>query len=160
MSKKRIDMLQIGTKAPAFEGMDEKGNRVKLADFAGKKHVEAIDAGNKEDLLKSVFRLMPTKAMATDGEFFESQSLWDRKTGLFYHKEQFRDEDGGLPGEYLVVDRRYTAGEIEALVEKAGLRVVMRRFVRSGFSKDLSEGDGKEILVIANKVTTRRTKCR
>ncbi len=39
MSKKRIDMLQIGTKAPAFEGMDENGNRVKLADFAGKKLV-------------------------------------------------------------------------------------------------------------------------
>lgn len=32
-------MLQIGTKAPAFEGMDEKGNRVKLADYAGKKLV-------------------------------------------------------------------------------------------------------------------------
>jgi peroxiredoxin Q/BCP len=32
-------MLQIGTKAPAFEGMDENGNRVKLADFAGKKLV-------------------------------------------------------------------------------------------------------------------------
>lgn len=39
MSKKRIDMLQISTKAPAFEGMDENGNRVKLADFAGKKLV-------------------------------------------------------------------------------------------------------------------------
>ena len=39
MSKKRIDMLQIGTKAPAFEGMDENGNRVKLSDFAGKKLV-------------------------------------------------------------------------------------------------------------------------
>ena len=32
-------MLQIGTNAPAFEGMDENGNRVKLADFAGKKLV-------------------------------------------------------------------------------------------------------------------------
>lgn len=32
-------MLQIGTKAPAFEGMDENGNRVKLSDFAGKKLV-------------------------------------------------------------------------------------------------------------------------
>ena len=62
-----------------------------------------------------------------------------------------------MPGEYLVVDRRYTSGEIEGFAEKAGLKVVMRRFVRSGFSEDLSEGDGKEILVIANKVTTRRT---
>ena len=28
-------MLQIGTKAPAFEGVDENGNLVKLSDFAG-----------------------------------------------------------------------------------------------------------------------------
>ena len=68
----------------------------------------------------------------------------------------FRDqgldlEDAGLPGEYLVVDRRYTAGEIEELVAKAGLRVVMRRFVRAGFSRSCEEPDGKEILVIARK---------
>ena len=32
-------MLQIGTKAPYFEGVDENGNTVKLSDFAGKKLV-------------------------------------------------------------------------------------------------------------------------
>lgn len=32
-------MLQIGTKAPAFEGLDENGNTVKLSDFAGKRLV-------------------------------------------------------------------------------------------------------------------------
>ncbi len=32
-------MLQKGTKAPYFEGIDEKGNTVKLTDFAGKKLV-------------------------------------------------------------------------------------------------------------------------
>ena len=32
-------MLQIGTKAPYFEGIDENGNTVKLSDFAGKKLV-------------------------------------------------------------------------------------------------------------------------
>lgn len=32
-------MLQIGTKAPAFEGTDENGNLVKLSDFAGKRLV-------------------------------------------------------------------------------------------------------------------------
>ena len=32
-------MLQIGTKAPYFEGKDENGNAVKLTDFAGKKLV-------------------------------------------------------------------------------------------------------------------------
>ena len=32
-------MLQKGTKAPYFEGVDENGNTVKLTDFAGKKLV-------------------------------------------------------------------------------------------------------------------------
>lgn len=32
-------MLQTGTKAPYFEGVDENGNTVKLSDFAGKKLV-------------------------------------------------------------------------------------------------------------------------
>ncbi|MBO7476626.1 MAG: peroxiredoxin [Salinivirgaceae bacterium] len=32
-------MLQIGTKAPAFEGIDENGKIVKLSDFAGRKLV-------------------------------------------------------------------------------------------------------------------------
>ena len=32
-------MLQKGTKAPYFEGLDENGNTVKLTDFAGKKLV-------------------------------------------------------------------------------------------------------------------------
>jgi hypothetical protein len=121
------------------------------SDFVGKKHVEVIDAGNKEDLLRSVFRLMPTRAMATDGEFFESQSLWDSKTGLFYHKEQFRDEEGGLPGEYLVVDRRFSDVEFEEWISQTLLRVVMKRFVRSGFSKEYSRETGKEILFVVKK---------
>ena len=32
-------MLQIGTKAPNFEGVDENGKTVKLSDFAGRKLV-------------------------------------------------------------------------------------------------------------------------
>ena len=32
-------MLQIGTKAPYFEGVDENGSTVRLSDFAGKKLV-------------------------------------------------------------------------------------------------------------------------
>jgi len=32
-------MLQIGTKAPDFTGVDENGNEIRLSDFAGKKLV-------------------------------------------------------------------------------------------------------------------------
>lgn len=32
-------MLQIGTKAPYFEGIDENGNKISLADYAGRKLV-------------------------------------------------------------------------------------------------------------------------
>ncbi len=32
-------MLQMGIKAPHFEGADENGNVIKLSDFARKKHV-------------------------------------------------------------------------------------------------------------------------
>lgn len=32
-------MLQVGTKAPYFEGTDENGNVIKLSDYAGKKLV-------------------------------------------------------------------------------------------------------------------------
>ena len=32
-------MLQIGTKAPMFEGADENGNTIRLTDYAGKKLV-------------------------------------------------------------------------------------------------------------------------
>ena len=34
-----ISMVQKGTKASYFEGIDENGNTVKLTDFAGKKLV-------------------------------------------------------------------------------------------------------------------------
>lgn len=34
-----MNMLQVGDKAPAFEGQDENGNVVRLSDFAGKKLV-------------------------------------------------------------------------------------------------------------------------
>ena len=36
-------MLQIGTKAPHFEGLIETGERVSLADYAGKKLVLYFD---------------------------------------------------------------------------------------------------------------------
>ena len=110
--------------------------------------------------VKSVFRLSPSHVMATTGEFLSAKgTLRDPGKGLYYHKEQFTEGEG-LPGEYLVVDRRYRAGAIESLVSRSGLRVVMRHYVRAGFGEALSEREGKEILLIAKKETNKRRKTR
>lgn len=121
------------------------------SDFEDKKGVSLIDAENKSAFVQSVFRLHPANAMSTDGEFFCHESLWDKKTGLFYHKEQFRDSVSALPAEYLVVDRRFTVSEIEKWIEDVGLTVVLRRFVRAGFAADFTPTTGKEILIIARR---------
>ena len=119
-----------------------------------------VDAADRRKLVKSVFRLSPSHVMATTGELLSAKgTLRDPSKGLYYHKEQFAEGEG-LPGEYLVVDRRYRAGEIEFLVSKSGLRVVMRHYVRAGFGEDLAEHEGKEILLIAKKETNKRRKTR
>ncbi|MBQ1780818.1 MAG: redoxin domain-containing protein, partial [Bacteroidales bacterium] len=43
-------MLQIGTKAPYFEGVDENGSTVRLSDFAGKKLVLYFDPKDTGDV--------------------------------------------------------------------------------------------------------------
>ena len=121
------------------------------SEFAGKERVSVVDAEDRSEFVKSVFRLSPANAMSTDGEFFYRDSLWDKKTGLFYHKEQFQDSEAALPAEYLVVDRRFMESEIVKWIEDAGLKVVMRRFVRAGFSSEHTEATGKEILIVAQK---------
>ncbi len=88
--------------------------------------------------------------MVSSGEFFETEGVWDRSTGLFYHKEQFSGGASGLDAEYLVVDRRYTREEIVDLLNSARLKVCTSCFVRSGFNKPFSVASGKEILVLAS----------
>ena len=39
--------------------------------------------------------------------------------------------------------------EIEKWVEDAGLKVILRRFVRAGFAAEFTRETGKEILIIA-----------
>lgn len=121
------------------------------AGFSSLASVPRVDSSNRRGLLKAVFSLAPSRTMATSGEFFSAKAmLKDIREPVFYHKEQF-DGEGVFPGEYLVVDRRYTAGAIEKLVQRAGLTVVQRRFVRAGFDERSRRSDGKEILVIARK---------
>ena len=54
-----------------------------------------------------------------------------------------------LPPE--VVDRRFSDVEFEEWISQTLLRVVMKRFVRSGFSKEYSRETGKEILFVVKK---------
>lgn len=108
-----------------------------------------LDGKDRSKFLRSIFRLRPSKVMSTTGEFFDRKTCARDSMGRVYHKEQFSECESRLPGEYLVVDRRYTSGEIQKMLCAAGLKVVLRRFVRSGFKEGLSEMAGKEILVIA-----------
>jgi len=119
--------------------------------FSGKRNIVPVDRSDREAFLKAVLALPPANAMSDDGEIFLHDALWDRSTGLFYHKEQFKDGACALPAEYLVVDRRYTLDEIVQEVEAAGLTVLETAFVRAGFSKRYTKQTGKEILVVCQK---------
>ena len=44
-----------------------------------------------------------------------------------------------------------TDAEFEGWIAQTSLRVVMKRFVRSGFSKEYSRETGKEILFVVKK---------
>lgn len=119
------------------------------SDFGPKEHILELESPTPAELLRAVFNLPPSNAMRSTGEFFETQGVWDRSTGLFYHKEQFAGGESGLDAEYLVVDRRYTREEIVSLLASVGLRVVTARFVRAGFQADFAPSAGKEILLRA-----------
>lgn len=121
------------------------------SEFFDKKGIAIVDSNRRPEFVRAVFRMKPSNAMATDGEFFQKESLWDKIRGLFYHKEQFGGGVGFLPAEYLVVDRRFTVDEISRMVEESGLTILLRRFVRAGFSKEFDRGTGKEILIVARK---------
>lgn len=125
------------------------------AEFSDKRNVTPVSADERPAFLRAICKLDPSNAMSSDGEFFSRPTLWDRATGLFYHKEQFDASDVDLPAEYLVVDRRYTADEIIAKVERAGLTVLNHAFVRAGFSKSFTRTTGKEILLFCQKGAVR-----
>lgn len=111
-----------------------------------------VDLGDPESAAKAIFSLRPSRAMGTDGEFFDPNCLLvDVKRHLVCHKEQFASTTNALPGEYLIRDRRFTSDEIAHWAAECGLTVTSHRFVRAGFAVDYAESDGKEILVIMRK---------
>lgn len=114
-----------------------------------------VDLGDPESAAKAIFSLRPSRAMGTDGEFFDPNCLLvDVKRHLVCHKEQFASTANALPGEYLIRDRRFTLDEITRWASECGLAVTSHRFVRAGFAAGHAETDGKEILVITRKDVT------
>ena len=96
--------------------------------------------------------VVPTKTMQESGEFFDGKCiLVDERRRLVCHKEQFPFGKGLPSGEFLIRDRRFTAAEISAGLEAAGLKVVQTRFVRAGFKVEYAVSTGKEILLFAKK---------
>ena len=89
--------------------------------------------------------------METTGEFFNpNYILLDDKHHIACRKEQF-SSGTGLPGEYLLCDRRFTSDEIRSWAESCGLAVTESRFVRAGFDAEFDVATGKEILLITKK---------
>ena len=119
------------------------------------REVRKIDFDDMDSAVREIFALEPSATMRTDGEFFDSRYiLVDEKRHLVCHKEQFPSGAGLPPGEFLIRDRRFTADEISNWLRAAGLEVLQRRFVRAGFKVDYAVSTGKEILILARKVSS------
>ena len=146
-NKKILENIAINLKEGGYAVISVANYRFEKQE---QKPIQASDCA--DELLQKIFRLSPSRVMATNGEFFSGDYLVNTERRLFYHKEQFDDPEFGLPAEYLVVDRRFTCEEIKAWIKEVGMEVVTSRFVRAGFHEDFSEQNGKEILVIARKV--------
>lgn len=101
-----------------------------------------------------LLELKPANIMETSGDVFDPEYyLLDNDTKLVYRKEQFR-LGTSLPEEFLVRDRRYTREGIQAMCERAGLKIIWSRFVRSGAWDKPEPRDSdkaKEILVLCRK---------
>ena len=109
-----------------------------------------VDLDDPENAVRKIFALCPSHTMETTGEFFDPNFiLLDEKRHVAFRKEQF--SESGLPGEYLMQDRRFTVEEICDWAEECGLSVKERRFVRAGFDAEFDATTGKEILLVTKK---------
>ena len=92
--------------------------------------------------------------MESIGEIFNPKYLLiDKQTpALVYRKEQF--ENGSLPIEYIMVDRRYKKAEIEKLAAEFKFEILYSAYTSAGhFEKSYSVTDdhAKEILLILKR---------
>jgi 2-polyprenyl-3-methyl-5-hydroxy-6-metoxy-1,4-benzoquinol methylase len=98
--------------------------------------------------------LKPSSTMEKTGNVFNPDYyMIERFSKLVYRKEQFRSGPG-LPEEFIVRDRRYSAEEIQSECKRVGLDIVWARYVRAGrWAEDLSSDsdNAKEVLVLCRK---------
>ena len=119
--------------------------------LASAKRENIVDVEEHPEVL---FNLPASDIMQTTGDIFDPDHyVVDDVHGIVYRKEQFAEE-GSLPSEYVIRDRRFTMQEITSLVESAGFRVVLTRYVQSGrwdTPLDATDKKAKEILLVAKK---------
>lgn len=119
--------------------------------YVAGKGAQKVDLDDPVEATRRIFELPPSQSMETTGEFFNpNYILLDDKHHIACRKEQF-SSGTGLPGEYLLCDRRFTSDEIRTWAESCGLVVTESRFVRAGFDAEFDATTGKEILLITKK---------
>lgn len=118
------------------------------------KNMAKYRTANVKDNPKMLFELKSSNIMQTTGNIFNPEYyLLEEKTKLVFRKEQFSD-DGMLPAEYVIRDRRYEMEELENICKKCKFEIIDKRFVRAGeFDKPLKSTalNAKEILMILKK---------
>lgn len=110
---------------------------------------------NCAPLPNSLMQLKPGNIMQKTGNIFDPEYfLIDIEDHIVYRKEQF-ENDGDLPAEYIIRDKRYTKEELTDLLERAGFLISTIIYVQAGrFENGLKATDlkAKEIFVVAKKI--------
>lgn len=119
-----------------------------LAQLAPEHHLTTI-----KDFIVALEKLEPSSTMADTGAVFDPELIIHFE-GVFYRKEQFPGDEGHLPAELVVRDRRFTPAELKELFATAGFDVEEVRAVQTGHwsrSPTLEPTDvrAKELLVVA-----------
>lgn len=117
-------------------------------------HLNPLRVNNIRENPKYIQELPARNIMESTGEVFNPKYLLiDEQTPtLVYRKEQF--ENGNLPIEYIMVDRRYKKAEIEELVARFKFNILYSAYTSAGhFEKSYGATDdhAKEILLILKK---------
>ena len=99
--------------------------------------------------------LNPSATMEESGDIFQPDYLMiDEETHIVYRREQFK-RGTEIPVELVVQDRRFSMSEIKAMCEKAGLKVLLSRYVNASdwdLPLEATDERAKEILLKCEKI--------